>query len=71
MNGRDPGRAMRDGRCLAGAACRRMVRGAGIVGGVAGRVADPDNDRIGRSTEAGPERLARQMKSCAARLAIY
>lgn len=71
MNGRGPGRAMQDGRCLAGAACRRTVRGAGIVGGVAGRVADPDNDRAGRSTKAGPERIARRTESCAARLAIY
>ena len=71
MNGRGPGRTMRDGRCPAGVACRRMVRGAGIVGGVAARVAEPDNDRAGRSTEAGPERIARRTESCAARLAIY
>ena len=71
MNGRGPGRAMRDGRCPAGVVCRRTVRGAGIVGGVAARVADPDNDRIGRSTKAGPGCIARRTESCAARLAIY
>ena len=71
MNGRGPSRAMQDGRCPTRVACWRMVRGAGIVSGVAARVADPGNDRIGGSTKAGPERIVRRTKSCAARLAIY